>query len=43
MGIESRHDNHLVLKNKQLKSITIIIIAYLKQESKSVDKEVSYW
>ena len=43
MGIESRHDNHLVLKNRQLRFLAMIIIAYLKQESKSVDKEVSYW
>lgn len=43
MGIESRHDNHLVLKNRQLRSLAMIIIACLKQESKSVDKEVSYW
>ncbi len=43
MGIESRHDNHLVLKNRQLIFLAMIIIAYLKQESKSVDKEVSYW
>ena len=43
MGIESRRDNHLVLKNRQLRFLAIIIIACLKQESKSVDKEVSYW
>ena len=43
MGVESTHDNHLVLKNRQLKILTMIIMAYLKQESKSVDKEVSYW
>ncbi len=43
MGIESRRDNHLVLKNRQLRFLAIIIIAYLKQESKSVDKEGSYW
>ena len=43
MGIESRHDNHLVLKNRQLRFLTMIIIEYFKQESKSVDKEVSYW
>lgn len=39
MGIESTHDNHLVLKNRQLRSLAMIIIAYLKQESKFVDKE----
>ena len=43
MGIKSTHDNHLVLKNRQLGFLTMFIIAYLKQESKSVDKEVSYW
>ncbi|WP_247949443.1 hypothetical protein, partial [Streptococcus mitis] len=43
MGIESTHDNHLVLKNRQLRFLAMIIIACLKQESKSVDKEVSYW
>ena len=43
MGIESTHDNHLVLKNRQLGFLAMIIIACLKQESKSVDKEVSYW
>lgn len=39
MGIESTHDNHLVLKNRQLRSLAMIIIACLKQESKFVDKE----
>ena len=43
MGIESRYNNYLVLKNRQLRFLAMIIIAYLKQESKSVDKEVSYW
>ena len=43
MGIESTYDNHLVLKNRQLRLLAMVIIAYLKQESKSVDKEVSYW
>ena len=42
MGIESRHDNHS-FKTDNLVFLVIIIIAYLKQESKSVDKEVSYW
>ena len=35
MGIESRYDNHLVLKNRQLRFLAMIIIAYLKQESVS--------
>ena len=43
MGVESTHANHLTFQAVNLDILPIIIIAYLKQESKSVDKEVSYW